>query len=794
MSVVWMIPVLFVALAGAVPDNMGFEIMNDDGLMPLNWTFGGQGYCGYSDSVMVFNGNRSFRIERIDADSYYGYVSQCISFAYHGESITMSGYLRTSNIDGPYAGLFLDLYDSQGGSASNEYMNLEELQFDTDWQRFEITMENSSFGDTLELGVYLMGPGTVWIDDLELLLDGEPVSSAMERGLPGAELDHEFDSGSNLEFTEVDDFQIESLVLLGKVWAFLKYHHPQIGRGEINWDYSLMRILPSVLEASIESERQQAILDLVEGLEPVITAECYMPLPEEIHLSPDLSWIDGPEVGSSLTTALLNVYEGRYQGNHYYVRGTPYSTFSECEYEDMDIPDAGFRLLALYRYWGIIEYFFPYIYAIDGDWDDVLRTFIPVFTAADTQLSYQLALQKLIVSIGDSHASIWDEPDTLREFYGNLYAPLWLVYVEDQWVVERYIHESAAASGIELGDVIVAIDSRPVAERTEELYPYVNGSTESSRFDFLGRKMLRGNEEVVALTVQRGNDTQVVTINRLERENLDWELTNKPAAGDSSYTLLDDETGYVYTGMLSRDDVEAMKEEFQHCSGLILDLRDYPGDNVIYDVADFIIPEKSVFSLVTIPDHSNPGTFIWDEPLYAGGGDSSAYEGKVAVLIDEGSISNAEFTAMAWKLAPQARVFGSPTAGADGNITPVSLPGGVKTFFTGIGIYNPDGSETQRVGILPDVKINPTIEGMQAGQDEVFEAALEWLRSSESNQPANSEADRVKAMELYSVARTLEEQRDYETAIEYYRQSLALHEDETVRAAYFNLLATIGPM
>ena len=57
----------------------------------------------------------------------------------------------------------------------------------------------------------------------------------------------------------------------------------------------------------------------------------------------------------------------------------------------------------------------------------------------------------------------------------------------------------------------------------------------------------------------------------------------------------------------------------------------------------------------------------------------------------------------------------------------IQLPGGIEARITGIGAYNPDGSETQRVGILPDVYIRPTIEGMQSGRDEVFEAALEWL-------------------------------------------------------------------
>jgi tetratricopeptide (TPR) repeat protein len=63
-----------------------------------------------------------------------------------------------------------------------------------------------------------------------------------------------------------------------------------------------------------------------------------------------------------------------------------------------------------------------------------------------------------------------------------------------------------------------------------------------------------------------------------------------------------------------------------------------------------------------------------------------------------------------------------------------------------------------------------------------------------TDQPTNSEADRAKAKEFYDMARKMEKQRDYEAAREYYRQSLALYEDETVKAAYFNLLATIGPM
>lgn len=54
--------------------------------------------------------------------------------------------------------------------------------------------------------------------------------------------------------------------------------------------------------------------------------------------------------------------------------------------------------------------------------------------------------------------------------------------------------------------------------------------------------------------------------------------------------------------------------------------------------------------------------------------------------------------------------------------------------------------------------------------------------------------NRERARELAAMARQFEKQGDYQTAREHYRKSLALYEDQEVKAAYFTLLATMGPM
>jgi C-terminal processing protease CtpA/Prc len=79
---------------------------------------------------------------------------------------------------------------------------------------------------------------------------------------------------------------------------------------------------------------------------------------------------------------------------------------------------------------------------------------------------------------------------------------------------------------------------------------------------------------------------------------------------------------------------------------------------------------------------------------------------------------------MAFRAAPQAIVVGSTTAGADGNVSPIGLPGGLRTAISGIGVFYPDKRPTQRIGIVPDVEIRPTIAGIRAGRDEVLEEAL----------------------------------------------------------------------
>jgi C-terminal processing protease CtpA/Prc len=59
------------------------------------------------------------------------------------------------------------------------------------------------------------------------------------------------------------------------------------------------------------------------------------------------------------------------------------------------------------------------------------------------------------------------------------------------------------------------------------------------------------------------------------------------------------------------------------------------------------------------------------------------------------------------------------------------MVGGYQTAFSGIGIFYPDGTETQRKGVKMNIEIKPTIEGIIERKDEVLEKAIEFVISHE---------------------------------------------------------------
>jgi hypothetical protein len=75
-------------------------------------------------------------------------------------------------------------------------------------------------------------------------------------------------------------------------------------------------------------------------------------------------------------------------------------------------------------------------------------------------------------------------------------------------------------------------------------------------------------------------------------------------------------------------------------------------------------------------------------------------------------------------------VEGSTTAGVDGNVSRTNLPGNLSTLISGLEIYYPNRTPTQRVGVHIDVHSTPTINGHKDGRDEVLETARRLISNT----------------------------------------------------------------
>jgi C-terminal processing protease CtpA/Prc len=194
--------------------------------------------------------------------------------------------------------------------------------------------------------------------------------------------------------------------------------------------------------------------------------------------------------------------------------------------------------------------------------------------------------------------------------------------------------------------------------------------------------------------------------------------------------MLSDSVAYLKLSSVVAADASSYIRQAQGVSVLVIDIRNYPSEFVVFALGGHLVAGPEAFARFTRADPANPGAFLWTEPVTHYPSEPT-FTGKVVILIDEVTQSQAEYTTMAFRVAPDAVVVGSTTAGADGNVSRIPLPGDVESMISGIGVFYPDRTPTQRIGIVPDLFVRPTVEGLRAGRDEVLEAGVSYALGRE---------------------------------------------------------------
>ncbi|MDR3615524.1 MAG: S41 family peptidase [Candidatus Obscuribacterales bacterium] len=406
------------------------------------------------------------------------------------------------------------------------------------------------------------------------------------------------------------------------------------------------------------------------------------------------------------------------------------ATLVSTENLDGSLPEM--MLSSLFRIWAIIKYFFPYLNLMTEDWETVVDASYESFENCTNSADYTRAVEKLVSHLDDSHVSVYEH---VTDAYALAAPHFSCRIIESQAIITQVLDSESSLS---VGDMLVAIDSIPVQSKTDALKEICAASTPQSLNEIICERLLVGKaDSEVNVTIE--NSKGELRSIALRREPGYWcPPILASNAVNSPFKKLDDRLGYVDLTQLGPNMIDEMFKELSDTAGLIFDMRGYPCGT--FEIASRLcikrVPAvRFIRPYVNRPhqnyyiyDHSEPTVEVFFQDVLPSPG--FHYSGKTAMLIDGRTISQAEKMAMFFKAANDTCLIGEPSAGANGTVTNFVLPGSLQVCFTGDAITYPDGRQTQRVGIQPDIFARATIESIRNSVDVALDAAINYLRNA----------------------------------------------------------------
>ena len=533
------------------------------------------------------------------------------------------------------------------------------------------------------------------------------------------------------------DIRTDNLYYTCKVWGFLKYHHPNISARDMDWDKELKDMLLKMDKVGSAAKRNRLLKSWTDNLVTLDTLSSQPLQNKYIEILPDNDWIqDSESLGKELSLALMELTD---KGNHknkycsFNVAGIP--VFNEDpSWKPGNKQD---YMLALFRYWNAIEYFFPYKNIISKDWDEILREEIPVFDKICDDDSYLENMIRLATRIEDGHSEITGfgkSGISVNSFYykhhifGMKGIPVELGMVEGKTTVIGFCNKDGYEQ-IKLGDRIISFNNSPIDSIINARKNIIAKSNNCNDRIFGIDLYLHTDDDSVAVEYLRDGIVQKEMLPAVEFK---WDSPNHNASSiymrkDTSFYVkpVSEDIYYIDPSNIKNPDkVYDDYTRIRNSKALIIDLRRYPKDlGLVYLICEGN-PYKGIKFLA--PLQGTPGSFH-SEPTPVQTMDFTNpehYKGKIILLVNNLTQSSGETAAMLLQTYGNTTVIGTQTAGANGNVTYLPLPGYIRARFSSIGIAYPTGELLQKRGVKIGQTIKPTLEGIRQGKDELLEYAV----------------------------------------------------------------------
>ena len=326
-----------------------------------------------------------------------------------------------------------------------------------------------------------------------------------------------------------------------------------------------------------------------------------------------------------------------------------------------------------------------------------------------------ITLEKFTAPLKDGHISV---NYNLSEYAAP---PIWWEWIENKLVI-THIYKSNP--NIHIGDIVTQINGISSDKYFEEINSRISAGTKG---------WLNYRAERMSLQGDKGSSLKL----KINDKTIEIQLEDNPydngralTKDEKRYRQIGDSIWYLNMDMIEMDTINKLIPALEKCKAIICDARGYPKGN--HDFITHLMKTDDTTSAwmqvpqIIYPDHENNTEykkFNWIPMMNP----KQPYLGnkKIVYIIDGSAISYAESCLGYIEGYKLATIVGQPSAGTNGNINPFDLPGGYTISWTGMKVLKHNGSQHHGIGILPDVYVTKTIQGIKEGRDEFLEKAIE---------------------------------------------------------------------
>ena len=611
-----------------------------------------------------------------------------------------------------------------------------------EWTTYEIIGDVEDDAQTITLGLLFYGTGQAWLDDVSIEIVGtaeklieEPARPLTARGL-------------------------ENVIAFTRLLGYVRYFHPSDEAAKIKWDAFAIQGMRAVENARDAAELAQKLEALFRPIAPTVRISPTDKKPNPV-LVPDVTdklkavaWhhvgvglgtapayhservrksvkeaaaaaqfpdpvklfqaVLGGGVACAMPLALLADETGTLPHSP---QAKSESTVPQPTRVRYSANDRATRLADVALAWNVFQHFYPYFDVVPNDWPATLKISLQQAAIDADETAFDNTVRRLAAALHDGHGFV------SRSGSNPLYSPA-LIW---DWIEGRLIVTDVGSSIQDLapGDAVITINGKPVAQLLAEKEALISGATPQ----WIRRRALS------ELAMGKKDETVTLEIEPFAIPGQRKSVTLKLSAPAQSVVekrpekLTEIEPGiwYVNLDKINDDDFNKALPKLEQAKGIVFDLRGYPSSlspNTIFShlsdkpltSAQWHTPE------VTRPDHEQM-KFIrsgeWNIPPQA-----PFLKAKKAFITDGRAISYAESCMGIVEHYKLAEIVGSTTAGTNGNVNPLQLPGGYQISWTGMKVLKHDGSQHHGIGIRPTIPVARTRAGVAAGHDELLERAI----------------------------------------------------------------------